>query len=58
MSGQKLLGLGVLLAVLCIPQSAHAQRVRRYQQMQKYQAESMRQLMQGKSLEQQAIEYQ
>jgi hypothetical protein len=52
MSGQKLLGWGVLLAVLCIPQATHAQRVRHYQQRQQYEARAMQGLMQGKSLEQ------
>ena len=56
MSGQKLLGLGVLLAVLCIPQAAHAQRVRHLRQNLQANDRAMQQLMLGKSFEQQAIE--
>ena len=50
MSGQKLLGWGVLLAVLCIPQVTHARgnyggMMRRYQQMQQAEMKAMQQMM-------------
>jgi len=61
MAGKALLGLGVLLAVLCVPQVSHAQRgyggmMRRYQQMQQSQMKAMQQMMINEyKAEQQAI---
>lgn len=61
MSCQKLLGLGVLLAILCIPQVTQARgnysgMMRRYQQMQQANYKAMQQMMINEyKAEQQAI---